>query len=329
MAETDVLTPETDAQIAVDSDARSPRLTVLLPAMLGVDTIPVVIEAWRREMARHAFTLLILCPDPDNPAIPREPGIEVLDVSDKLLHEARAAAVRAAKTPFVLLAEDHCVPERGAMKNVLEALTPDATIFGPIIEPGWRLTPANLAACLIGYGEWMAPLASDIGPLPGHNSIVRRDLFLSLEPHLEESLLVCSFAMKKIQDAEAGGRRLAGWRMRHFDVPGLVENAQNFWYVGLSFGAVRTQALPAWQRVGYSVLFPIAIARHWARGALQYQRVARENRLGISTLFAMVPFAVLWGVGEAVGAIRGLDSVRPYVWRSEVKPAAVPDHALA
>jgi hypothetical protein len=102
---------------------------------------------------------------------------------------ARAAGIRAASAPIVILTEDHCFPEDGWLEALISAHSGGWTVAGPSIangNPGSLLSWANLA---IEYNEWFHPASrGPVDHLPGHNSSYSRDVLLSFGPALDEWL---------------------------------------------------------------------------------------------------------------------------------------------
>lgn len=115
-----------------------------------------------------------------------------------LLSRAKAEAVRAASSETVAFLEDHCYPEPGWARALIEAQR------GRWAAIGYAFTNANpesyvgRASMIADYGTWAHPARS--GParfLPGNNALYRR---AALEPFGArlESLLVVDF---NLQDA--------------------------------------------------------------------------------------------------------------------------------
>jgi hypothetical protein len=220
-----------------------------------------------------------------------------------LLHAARAAAIRAATAPLVIIAEDHCPPEPEFIENLLPALDRGATAVGPALRPGNSDTLAALTSFLLGYSQWMAPI--DSGPidiLPGHNIIASRDGLSSWGPELEDELLVATFLVQRLR--REGGRFLleSRCRMRHFDPSSRTRNFRIFFCVGLGFGARRNRDA-AWPlRPGYPLLAPAIAAAHWLRAFRQYRRTGAGCGIPAAALMNALPFALAWAGGESLGA---------------------------
>jgi hypothetical protein len=290
--------------------------------MLGYETVRAALDSWERQTRRDAIEILVLVPQDaaQDPGDWRSRPLRV-PVANMLLHEARAHAVRKARAPFVVIAEDHCLPEPDWVERLLPLFAGEWTAMGPGLEPGNRETRCAEASFLLGYGQWMMPVSSGpVEALPGHNAVVRRDVLVDMGPDLEVELVVASFLMQRLRRE---GRRMVlngELRMRHFDLSGWASTLPVFWNVGIGFGARRSRPWNPGLRLLYAALAPAIAAAHWWRAFRQFRRAGGACGMSVATLAAAVPLAVLWGCGEAFGALAGLEWAKSRVWVSEVKP---------
>ena len=302
-----------------------PRLAVVLPALGGLETVQAVLRRWEAQAPGGELELILLVRG-DDVARARAPWRRTVDCGDLLLHQARARGIRAASAEFVVLAEDHCVPDDGWAAAVLGRLEEGWDGVVSCLRPGDAPNAWSQAAFLIGYGEWMPPLASGAtSALPGHNVILRRRSLLELGDELEELLLVCSFLVRRL--ARSGRFCLeTGATMRHYDATGLRDQLRVFETVGRAFGAVRTRHRPALARALYPLALPAVAAAHWRRALVHYRRAGAANGMRPACLAAAGVFACVWAWGEAVGALLGPSRVAAGAWISETKP--VPERRL-
>ncbi len=214
---------------------------------------------------------------------------------------ARAAGVRAARAPVVLMTEDHSLPEAGWLRALLAAHAQGCAVAGPAVANGnpSLLSWANLA---IEYNEWLHPAqAGPVSHLPGHNSSYNRDLLLSLGDGLEDWLESESVLHWHLG---ALGHRLVL-------VPTAVTRHHNFslWResLALRYDAGRQFAGSCRQRwtlarrvlyLGGSPLIPLVRV---ARITRQFLRPGRPARL----LPALVPICLFLLTVEAAGAFAG------------------------
>ncbi len=303
----------------------APRLSVLLPAKLGYDTILTALAAWDAQTCRAEIEILILCPDQLGPtpaqAAALGRGHHVVMTGSADLHGMRAIGIRQAAGDYVLLAEDHCLPDPDCAEAILARLAEGWDGVGPALRPGMRSTSWAEGSFLIGYGEWMEPVAA--GPteiLCGWNGTLRTSRLRDLGDELTGLMRVGAFAIAEI--GRRGGRFFLEHRarMRHFDPPGFAREFYLLFIVGLGFGAMRTRGWSMPSRLLYPLAFPAIAVLHWNRGLRHFLRAGRASGLRPGALAAAAVLAAAWAVGEACGAVLGIDRVTPLLWLTEVKP---------
>jgi hypothetical protein len=303
----------------------APRLSILLPAKLGYDTILVALDAWDAQTSRADIEILILCPEHLGPTAAQvaqlKPGQIVVLTGSADLHDMRMLGIRRASGEYVVLAEDHCLPDPDYAAAILARLEEGWDGVGPALRPGIRETCWSEASFLIGYGEWMEPVAS--GPteiLCGWNGTVRTALLRDLADELSGLMRVGAFAISRIR--HRGGRFYLEnrARMRHFDPPGFGRELYLLAVVGLGFGGMRTREWSTAARLLYPLAAPAIACLHWNRAFTHFRRAGTAAGLRLGALAAAAVLAGAWAIGEAIGAVLGIDRVTPLLWVTEVKP---------
>jgi len=103
-----------------------PKLSILLPAMLGYESVLAALDAWEAQTCRDQLEILILCPDHLGPTAAqraaRPPGQVLVQFGSVDLHQARAIGIQQASGDYVMLAEDHCLPDPEWAQAMLERL---------------------------------------------------------------------------------------------------------------------------------------------------------------------------------------------------------------
>lgn len=303
----------------------TPVLSVLVPGIKGIASVKAAIRAWTALEHQDLIEVLIASPD-----TPEAAGLELpanclhVPTGGADLHDARAMALRAARGEYVVLAEDHCLPDPDWSGPVLERLREGWDGIGPALRPGTRGSIWPEGCFLIGYGEWMEPIgAGQVAVLCGWNSTLRRSKLLELPGDLGEYFQLGAFAIKELRERNCRFYLEPRARMRHFDVPGFGFCVSLLYLVGKGFGAKRTQHWNPVLRILYPLAMPLIALMHFRRAVLGYQRAGRDCRVGIhSLLVGSMVFALAWAVGEGVGAWIGMGRVVPHLWRTEVKPVS-------
>lgn len=302
-----------------------PRLSILLPAKLGFDTVLPALDAWDAQTSRHELEILILCPEHLGPTAAQtaqlQPRQIVVMTGSADLHDMRAIGIRRATGEYIVLAEDHCLPDRDYAAAILAHLEEGWDGVGAALRPGTRTTIWSQASFLLGYGEWMEPITA--GPtdiLCGWNGTVRTTLLRDLADELPGLMRVGAFAISRI--GRQGGRFYleSRARMRHFDPPGFGRELYLLYVVGLGFGATRTREWSIPARLLYPLGAPAIAFLHWKRGFRHFRRAGAEAGLSLGALAAAAVLAGAWAIGEGIGAVLGIDRVTPLLWVTEVKP---------
>jgi hypothetical protein len=296
-----------------------PRISVLVPAMRGYESVAAALDAWETQTRRDALEILVLAPDRRG-AGKLVPGQRIVETGPVPLHVMRAAGVRQAAADHLMFAEDHCLPDPDWTELMLPHLDGGWDVLGSALRSGDPSTARMQSSFLLGYGQWLSPPTGPAPILAGHNTIWRREVLVALEPRLEEELVVQAFLVKR---ARVEGRRFfldGRASMRHFDPAGFGTGLIVLGSGGLGFGAIRTRGWNPAAKLAFLCAAPLIGAMHWRRGFREFLRARDSSGLSWSCLASAIPQALAWGFGESIGAIMGVARVTPYLWRAEIKP---------
>jgi len=275
--------------------------------------VRAVLAGLHAQTRLDALEIVIVCAAREDWAA-RYPGAVFVEVGEASLHHARAAGVRAARAPFVMLAEDHCIPDPAWAESLIDRLDGPWDGIGPVLRSGNPTTLAAQGSFLLGYGEWIAPVPpGQARALPGHNVVLRRDVLVSLGDRLADEMLVCALMLKGLRDRGARFVVEPGATMRHFDAAGWTTSMWIVFCVGSGFGAQRSASWAPWLRLPYAAASPALAALHWTRAVRQYRRVGRSAGLSLWCLASAGTLACAWGAGEAAGALLGVGRVERWV----------------
>ncbi len=297
-----------------------PKLSVIVPALRGYDTVLAALDSWEAQSCRDQLEILVLCPTrAETGTLPS--GQIVVPTGSMLLHQARFAGVLLASADYVMLAEDHCIPDRLCAQAILDRLVEGWDAVGPALRSARPTKNWSVASFLLGYGEWMiSGVGGPVTVLPGHNPVLRKKSLLDLGPALEHELIVAAFLVRRLHSQGQRFYLEDQASMRHFDQPDWKKQTRIFYYVGLGFGAMRSRQWPWAGRALYWLAAPVIAARHWVRVVRQYRRAGAQFGLSPLCLAAAFQLALAWACGEAAGALMGVARVTPLVSFSEIKP---------
>jgi hypothetical protein len=312
--------PDCAALVALEQPAgqRKPALSVIVVTPDSYDTIRKLIGALRAQTARDALEVVIVAPA----AAALRASIANLDgfccwriVELGILRsvaQAKAAGVRCATAPVVVMTEDHALPDPAWAQALIDAHRQGWAAVGPAMANGNPQSLISWADFIIGYGQWLNPLAAaEVDELPGHNSSYKRDLLLEYEDRLEELLTAESILH---QELRARGHRL-------YLEPAAVTFHWNFtqpsrWipylcYSGRLFAAQRASAWPVLRRAAYSAgacLIPLVRFRRLVAGTRR-SRPDLLPRVLAPLLFALIVDAAGQWLGYTFGAGRAAEKV--------------------
>jgi len=308
------------------------KLSILLPAIEGYDSVAAALDAWEAQTCRDQLEILVLCPDHLGPskaqtaALPR--GQVIVPVGSAEMHEARGIGVEKASSDYVMLAEDHCLPDTDWAQAILDRIEEGWDAIASTLRPGNRTNSWAEGSFLLGYGEWMMPVTG--GPtrvLCGWNGTIRTQLLRQFGSGLAGELLLGAFLVRRLSRQGHRFYLEERARMRHFDPSGWAYQMFLFCVVGLGFGAMRTRRWPLAARLLYPLAAPAIAFLHWKRGFINYRRAGAACGLRPTAPVSAVVLASAWGLGEVAGALLGVTRVAPYLWRTEVKPVRAEDVA--
>jgi len=235
-------------------------------------------------------------------------GHRVIAVGPKVsVGAANAAGVRAARGAVVALAEDHCFPEPGWAKALLDGHdAPEVAAVGPVMRNANPGTLVSWCDFLIGYGPWLAPgVAGDYPFLPGHNSSYRRDVLLELNGRLEELMAVETVLHMHLRER---GYRLVlapGARAAHTNFALLRSWIPVQYHCGRAFAAERARSWRTAKRLLFALGSPLI---PWVRltRALRQLRSAETPRPSVSRVVPLLLLGLtLDGFGQLVGCLIG------------------------
>src|SRR5690242_6966485 len=160
-------------------------MSVIITTPDSYDTIRPLVGALHSQTARDSLELVIVAPS----AAAIRGGIA--DLQDfrswrivelgvlRTVAQAKAAGIRCATAPVVVLTEDHCFPDPHWAHALIDAHRGEWAAIGPAMENANPQSLISWADFILGYGPWFSPPgAGEVDLLPGHNSSYKRDILL-------------------------------------------------------------------------------------------------------------------------------------------------------
>ena len=284
---------------------RGKKLTAVVAAL---DTFAEVREAlcWLHcQTARDCLEIMVVCEDLNLFELPEDVQRQVGPVQlvecgkGKTIAQARAVGCRAAETPFVSFLEDHSFLEPAWCERALARMEEGWSGVGGAFLSANPQTKLAQAQILVGYGQWMHPVAAGEMPfISGHGSIFKREMLMAHDPKLEDFFVVEALMMIELR--QQGYRffcesDVVSW---HFDSSGLQGVLMGYPAIGRALAAQRSIAWPAWRRFLYGLAFPLIGLLRWKRAVTACFRTRQCTGFSILSLLVAGGVALLWSLNE-------------------------------
>jgi hypothetical protein len=290
--------------------AAAPELSVIIPAVNGVDILLECLAALRAAAAQGTrLELLVVerCGEHARKVVAaRFPEAVILPVgADATIPEMRALAFGRARGEAVAVIEDHVLVPLDWPRRLLDALAAGADVVGGSVQNAATTTTVDWAAFLCEYSHMLAPVAGErVDGLTGNNVVYRRALVERYAGVLNEGRWEDHFHSTMKRDGVALTCRpdiVVGHKM-HYRIRDYV--GQRYLYAR-AYAGMRQSTMPASARVMFTLgafaLPPLLFARIVNR-VLASQRHRAEL---LRSLPLLLLFVSAWAAGEAVGYAAG------------------------
>jgi hypothetical protein len=301
--------------------AAHPTVSVII-ATDELSTLSHVLPRFRAQTIANDIELVVVAPPgkipPGSPLLHGFADVRIVEVDSVTpLARARAAGVRAASAPLVLIGETHALPA----PNLVETLVAAQAEGWAAVVPGFRngnpdgaVSWSNL---ILTYGRLVsAARRRELDAVPAYNGCFRRQLLLDYGPALDDMLDAGSGLSG---DLRARGHRFASIGdavLEHVNISAPSAWLPERFVCGRAFANVRMQRWPTWRRVAYVALAPL-LPMPFLRTAFGIWRRLRREAPPL-TLPALVVGAMAWCAGEACGYARGLGGAAERVTEYEL-----------
>jgi hypothetical protein len=219
----------------------------------------------------------------------------------------RAQALSRSRAPIVAVTEDHCVPCKGWLGQIVDAFAsdPDLTAVGGPVQNGVFDTGFDWATFLCEYSYFSPPIDEGrTAVLPGMNVAYRRDVLTAMPV----TALTDGFWETTVHQRllDGGGRfqsrnRMVMFHCKRFSAGLFLRQrfVYSRYYAGLRFPG-RQAAKRAVAAVASLALPPILLGR------IIRSSFAKDLRGPLlQALPALLPIVCVWAVGESWGYVRG------------------------
>jgi hypothetical protein len=271
------------------------------------------LSALRGQRGNHACEVIVA--DRRNDEISQEiarafPEVTLIPCNPSTtLPELRTIALHHAQGEFILVTEDHCIPDLNWLSGVAKtfASAPASTVAaGGCIENGLTSTAWDWATYLCEYSGFAEPiLEGNTETLPGGNIAYQRSVLANVEREvltsgfwettLHPRLLCQSHTFFSSNDILVNHRKSFSFRL-------FI--AQRFSYSRYYAGLRSSSHGWAWRAAAAfaSIAVPPLAFSRITLNSLRRRRL--RSKLLLSTPWLLL-FTLVWGLGEAWGYLRG------------------------
>jgi predicted dehydrogenase len=298
----------------------APQMSVILVTPSDFDAIAKTIHHLRAQEGCDQLELIIaassLADLKLNPAAIAGFGrVRVLEVGPvKAYTPAKIAAARVAGTPIVAYGEDHCYPQPGWARSLIEAhRDPNNAAVGPVVlnaNPSTLRSWANYIGC---FARWCEPIESGpIDQIPWHNTSYKRELLLSYESRLEDLLDVEGLLQEDLRRRGYQVFMQAQAKVRHVNISRFSSLIFQAFCGGRIYGASRARN-GHWSLarrllyIGGAPLIPLVRLR---RELQTIHRIGQAQHLLPRIIPLLLAQLAAHASGEACGYILGTGGVK-------------------
>lgn len=307
--------------IATSGDSsESPAMSVILLTPDNFASIAKTIRHLRAQDACDQLELLIVAPSfntlaLDTDAVTGFARVRVIEVGEIVTPTpAKITAVGIAAAPVVAFAEDHCYPDPGWARALIEAHRhPKNVAVGPVIlnaNPATLRSWANYIGC---FARWSDPIES--GPTdqtPWHNTSYKRDLLLSYGDRLPDLLDVEGLLQAELRQQGHQVYMQSSAKARHLNISRASSLIKQAFCGGRIFGDFRARNghWPLWRRLLYIGGAPLVPLIRLRREIQMIRRIGQADHLLPQIIPLLLAQLSAHACGEACGYALGAGDVK-------------------
>jgi len=298
-------------------------MSVILITPDRYDTIRKTMKCLRAQTVRDQLEVVIVAPSVeglnlDESDLKEFCQFRIVEVGAiKSVARARAVGIRQSSAPVVVLAEDHCYPNRRWAEALIDAHRQPWAAVGPVMvnaNPGSLISWANF---FIAYSRWVEPvLAGVIDDLPGHNSSYKRAILLDYGAELE-AMLEAETVLH--WDLQARGYRLylePRAKTYHLNFTRPSSFLRALFHFGRVFSAARARRWSPLRRLLYTGGAPLIPLVRLRRILRQINQSKQNHALLPAILPMVVTGLIVSAIGEMIGYTLGAGHATPLMCSS-------------
>jgi hypothetical protein len=276
--------------------------------------LELLLHALKAQTVRERIELVVVCQSratlaanvEDFYGLGRALIVETTD--DHSYVGGKIAGVRAATTPIVAFAEDHCLPEPEWAERLIAAHKEDWAAVGPSMMNGNPRSVTSRAGFALHWGPWAHPVnTGEMSLLAAHNTSYKRSVLIDLLDELGDLLVIEHFLHARIRER---GHRLAiepAAVVSHCNISKLRPWWRICYHGGRLYGGHRVvhEQLSVTQRAFRAATSPLIPLIQLRRVAPHVRRTSGSVMKFVSTLPLAALSLVVHAAGEVMGYLFG------------------------
>ena len=216
--------------------------------------------------------------------------------------EPRAQAVAVAKGAVTVFAEDHCFPQPGWARAIVDAHTAGHTAVGPSMSNANPETALSWADVSLNFGPSVDQQTSETSSLLCWHNTSYTTGVLQRQKDLGTLLEAEGVLFRRLEEAGQSLFRTADARVVHINISAIRGFLLGqFWGTRLFWATLTDVEDWSWRRrLFFAVASPALAARRFFRGLTDLRRIAPERTL------SALPYLTIGSIVLTAGAVAGL-----------------------
>jgi hypothetical protein len=289
-----------------------PELSVVLVSDT-FETVRETVGYLQRQTARNCLELVIATESRAELALDERAcagfhSTQVVEVdSIALVQGPRAAAIRAARAPLVLIAETHSFPEPESLEALIERHREPWGVVGQVVLNGNPSSAMSWANALMDYGSQLEGTpGGEVGQIASHNASYKRETLLDVNDELER-LLEAGNTLHEALVAR-GARLFLEERARtaHLNVSRPGSWIRERLAAGRAFAGNRASGWPVYRRALYVVGAPLIPVVRFTRIRRYLRRTTLPPHMAPRLYSALFAGLCVSALGELLGYAFGV-----------------------
>jgi hypothetical protein len=304
--------------------SNQPALSILLATPDNFATLRRTVDALRRQTIAGELELIFIIQSAGslNATAGELAGFHSHQIVEHpvagRLAEARAAGIRAARSPFVVIGEDHSFPHRRWAERLVAAHRRGYRVVGATLCNPRPKSSIGWADMISSFLPYIHPARGGVCPmLPGHNTSYDRELLMAQGERLADFMQSETVLHLELS---GGGEKL--WLERkalatHFNLVEPTRFIYHKWLGGILFGAIRSREWPLGRRVMHGLLAPVIPGLRLWRMRHGLAWLHKHHHCVVRAFPWLVVALVCHGAGEGIGTLFGEGNALSRYWRFE------------